>query len=83
VFLPVGLLFNQLPPDGGCRSFSLPTYLANSLDSSFSPKGKGCVYSELLGHLDTSSTGPVRGGVSGAGCLDRPAATEDLRLFRF
>lgn len=25
----VGLLFSQPPPDGGCRSFSLPTCLAN------------------------------------------------------
>jgi hypothetical protein len=24
---PVGSLFSQPPPKGGCRSFSLPTYL--------------------------------------------------------
>jgi hypothetical protein len=49
VIHPVGLLFSQPPPDGGCRSFSLPITSLLGYCTSLAPKGKIKIKGPQLG----------------------------------
>ncbi len=47
----VGLLFSQPPPEGSCRSFSLPTTSLIDCCTSLAPKGKGRLEPAWATHL--------------------------------